>query len=278
MSRALFALRERAGRTQAEVAAAAGINQNDVSRAEHARAIPDPDSRLPRLLDVLNATPDERARILAMARAAQPADVPARTILERGTAHFQARIRDIEDQAERVRSFHPAVVLGVLQTEAYASAVFKDLDDGEERLQSVAERIARGRALLDGSDREWVLLQTEGALRWNFAGAEAMAEQMDQIAAVAHANEHVRLGIIPLMQPARGMLPLHGFHIYNFAGRRYRRDPLMAQVGTHSGTALLGEVGANQYVPLFAQLEQIAVFGHQADELLERIAADYRSL
>ena len=50
------------------------------------------------------------------------ARLPARSIIQRGTDHFQQRIRDIEEHAVCIRGFAPAAVFGVFQTEAYASA------------------------------------------------------------------------------------------------------------------------------------------------------------
>jgi hypothetical protein len=140
----------------------------------------------------------------------------------------------------------------------------------------VAQRLERRRLLLDGSDRRWVLLQAEGALRWNFAGAEVMAAQLDHIAQVVRASERIRVGIIPAMRltPAQ---PLTGFHIYDFAERKYRRDLRMGIVGTHSGTAVLGEAEVNRtYLPLFELLASSAVYDDGAHELLGRIADDHR--
>jgi transcriptional regulator with XRE-family HTH domain len=277
LSRALSALRKAAGLNQIEVAARAGMSQAELSRTENARSIPDPDTTLPRLLCTLGAEADESARIVDMARAARRGVTPARSILERGTAHFQSRIRDIEDQAELVRGFHPTTILGVLQTQAFAESVFRGYVSEEEAAKSVAERIARHRAMLDGSERRWVLIQTEGALTWNLAGAEAMAEQLDHIAHVSRVSDNVRIGIIPAYAPV-DVQPLHGFHVYDFADRRYRRDPLMTQVGTHSGTALLGERDSAEYLARFERLEQLAVFDDEARATLARVAERYRSL
>lgn len=278
LSRALSALRARSGLPQTAVAAAVeGLSQAELSRIENARSVPDPNGLLPRLLTALDASPAERDRILEMARSARRAIIPARTILESGTAHFQARIRDIEDQSVLVRGFHPTTVLGLLQTEAYIRAVFTGHVGQDELEASVTARLARSRALLDGSDRRWILVHTEGALRWNLPGPAVMAEQLDHIAAMAQASERLRVGIIPWQATTR-VQPLHGFHIYDFADRRYRRDPRMVLVGTHSGTALLGETDSERYVTLFEQLTEHAVFDHAAADLARKIAEDYRRL
>ena len=57
------------------------------------------------------------------------------------------------------------MVLGQLQTEAYARVVF----DGDEA--AVAERLRRSQLLLGDASRRWVLVQPMGALLWNLGGA-----------------------------------------------------------------------------------------------------------
>lgn len=280
LSRALSALRDRADLNQTQVADAAGLQQSLVSRFESARSIPDSET-LPPLLDALHAKPEDRRHIVELIRkerARKPESLPTRVILERGAASFQQRVYDLEDGAQLVRSFHPTTILGVLQSEAYITAVFKGQVSDDELPRTVARRLERHRLLLNGSDRRWVLLQTEGALQWNFAGAEAMAQQMDSIAEVVGANEHIQVGVIPAMRhtPAQ---PMHGFHIYDFDEIRYRRDLRMGLVGTHSGTAILGEKAVNEdYVPRFEQLEQLAVYGAEARAILIKVADRYREM
>lgn len=280
LSRALSALRDRAHLNQTQVAEAAGLQQSLISRFEHARSIPD-DETLSALLNALRATPEDRRHITELARKARAPmteNLPARVILERGAASFQQRIYDIEEQADLIRSFHPTSVLGVLQTKSYIAPVFKGHVSDEELPHAVARRLQRYELLLDGSARRWVLLQTESALRWNYAGAKAMAEQMNYIAEIIGTNDHIRVGIIPEMRYSPEQV-LHGFHIYDFSEIKYRRGLRMGIVGTHSGTAILGEAAVNQdYVPRFERLERLAVYDDEARDLLARIADDYRSM
>lgn len=279
LSRALSALRERANISQARAAEACGVAQNAISRFETARAVPSPEV-LPPLLDALSASTAERRDITELARKERPKiaeDVPARVVLERGVASFQQRIYDIEEQALLVRSFHASTILGVLQTEPYIVEVFRGFGSEAEQARAVQKRLQRRRLLLDESDRQWVLLQTEGALRWNFAGNDAMAAQMDSIAEMIDSCPRVRVGIIPSMRQVDAQ-PLHGFHVYDFAEDGYRRPARMAQVGTHTGTALLKGGDTKVYVDLFKKLEECAVYGDEAMELLGRIAGEYREM
>ncbi|MGH3604612.1 MAG: Scr1 family TA system antitoxin-like transcriptional regulator [Pseudonocardiaceae bacterium] len=121
--------------------------------------------------------------------------------------------------------------------------------------------------MLDDPSRQWVLLQTEGALWWNLGGSAVMIEQIERIA-TAIDRPNVLLGIIPWQALAR-VLPLHGFHLY---------DHRAVVVGTRSGTAIMGERDVLDYEALFDKLKDLAVFGGAARAALARIADDYRSL
>ncbi|MDQ2707837.1 MAG: hypothetical protein M3Z25_09465 [Actinomycetota bacterium] len=80
--------------------AAVGISQAELSRAETGRGLLETRHELPRLLRVYQVDPDGTKQVLDMARAVGQALLSARAILQRGTAHFQQRRRDIEEQAE----------------------------------------------------------------------------------------------------------------------------------------------------------------------------------
>lgn len=142
--------------------------------------------------------------------------------------------------------------------------VFTQRMTQEQAARSLASRMARHDMLEDPS-RQWVLLQTQGALRWNLGGLTVMVEQIERIT-TATERPPVRLGIIPWQTPAR-VLPLHGFHVYD------RRAVL---VGTRSETAIIGERDVPDYEALFDELEHLAVFDDDAREILQRIAHDYR--
>jgi hypothetical protein len=116
-------------------------------------------------------------------------------ILQRGAHHFQERIRQLDEQSRLVRSFAPTAVLGILQTRAYASVVFTQRMTPQQAAPSLESRMVRHH-MLDDPTRQWVLLQTEGALRWNLGGPAVMVEQIERIA-VAIDRPNVRLGIIP---------------------------------------------------------------------------------
>jgi transcriptional regulator with XRE-family HTH domain len=265
LSRSLHAARRAAGLGQIEAATRAGTSQNKVSRVENGRGLLTP-AEARALLTVYGVHGDERRRIMALVETARAGNVDSRVILQRGAHHFQERIRNLDEQSRLIRSFAPTAVLGILQTSAYARVVFTQRMTEEQAELSIASRMSRHR-MLDDPSREWVLLQTEGALRWNLGGSPVMVEQIERIVAEI-GRPNVRLGILPWHTPAR-VLPLHGFHVY---------DHRAVVVGTRSGTAIIGDDDVSDYEALFGELEQLAVFDGEARTILERIVDDYRAL
>ncbi|MGH3827360.1 MAG: helix-turn-helix domain-containing protein [Pseudonocardiaceae bacterium] len=265
LSRSLYVARRAAGLGQIEAARRAGTSQNKVSRVENGKGLLT-EAEAAALLTAYGVHGDERHRIMTLVAAARAGHIDSRVILQRGAHHFQERVRQLDEQSRLVRSFAPTAALGILQTRSYARVVFTQRMTEDQAAPSIASRVGRHR-MLDDPNRQWVLLQPEGALRWNLGGSAVMVEQIERIAAVID-RPNVRLGIIPWQTPAR-VLPLHGFHLY---------DHRAVVVGTRSGTAIMDERDVPDYAALFAELERLAVFGGEARAVLGRIADDYRSL
>jgi transcriptional regulator with XRE-family HTH domain len=265
LGRSLYEARRAAGLGQVEAAKRARTSQNKISRVENGKGLLT-EAEAAALLTVYSVHSDERRRIMTLVQTARAGHIDSRVILQRGAHHFQERVRQLDEQSRLVRSFAPTAVLGILQTRAYAHIVFTQRMTEEQAAPAIASRMQRHR-MLDDPDRQWVLLQTEGALRWNLGGSAVMVEQIDRIA-TAIDRPNVRLGIIPWWTPAQ-VLPLHGFRLY---------DHRAVVVGTRSGTAIMGERDLLDYEALFGELQHLAVFDDEARELLSRIADDYRSL
>jgi len=181
---------------------------------------------------------------------------------------MQERLRQLELRAVEVRAFSPTVVLGMLQTEGYASVVFGQSTPAADAPKAVAAR-RRRHGDLDDPARRWVLLHTEGALEWALGGPDVMVEQLAAISAVSQ-RPNVRLGVIPARTPAT-VVGLHPFQLHRVP------QGWQAAVGTKDGTALItDEVRVGRYLALFAELEQLAVYDDEARGLLARVADDYR--
>lgn len=272
LSRLLLELRERSGLLQNQVRQQLDVSQRTVSRWESDAATPDVATarKLAQLYKA--ATPDERRRLIELVTTLEPARMDSRLIMQRGkNLHFQDRVREIERSCALVRAYQPGMILGQLQTPAYARAVFTAprpsrpaLADSPDAL--TVSRAGRYRQLTEDTRRRWVLIQTEGALNWAIGSGEDMAAQMDQIAQ-ASSLPHVRVGIIPSRTPSQVFAP-HGFHIY---------DSRAVSIGTRTATALTNDRhDLDDYEYLFGQLEQLAVYGDEARAILARTAKRYK--
>jgi transcriptional regulator with XRE-family HTH domain len=268
LGRTLFEAREAAGVRQADAATAAGVSQNKISRIEHKQGhlLTQPEAAA--LLSLYKVRGEERRRIMAMIEASRTQHVDARVILQKGAHNFQERFRVLAKESRQVRSFVPMAAIGYLQTPAYMRIVFTQRMAEEQTEPSIRNRVDQQRVVVEDPDRQWVMIQTEGALRWNIGGPEVMAEQVDRIAdAIDRPN--VKLGFIPWHKPV-DFLPMTGFHIY---------DQRAVVVGTWSGTAIIrNSEEVEVYEDLFQRVVSLAVFGDEARTELRRIADDYRRL
>lgn len=261
-------LREAAGLGGIEAGRQAGISQSKISKLERRALRPAPDD-VRTLCEVYNASVQQREELVRLAEELR-ADMiePPRVILSRGAHYMQQRIRRLEESATLLRSYQPCMVIGLVQTLAYARLVFgASISPGPEVDQAVAARQERQVTLRDRVPHA-VLIMTEGALRWQAGSPQVMIEQIEAIIAAAELP-NVDLGIIPFSAPAV-IFPRHGFHLY---------DSDAVIVGTETGTATItdGDDVAN-YERMFGQLQDIALMGPDAMPTLERIAADYRAL
>ncbi|MGW1035958.1 helix-turn-helix domain-containing protein [Streptomyces antibioticus] len=108
-------------------------------------------------------------------------------------AHF-AEAAEAESQATAIRQYTPLLIPWLLQTPAYARAVFRAYRPTapEEKLDElVAARMERARILDDPTDPLlWVVLD-EAALRRRTGGPKVMAEALHHIADLARRNRAI---------------------------------------------------------------------------------------
>lgn len=266
LSRTLRQLRIDAGLSGIEAAQRAGLSQPTISRWERGLFVPSPED-VATLAHVYDASVAMRRQLVQMTEDLRAEFTSARVVMHRGAGAAQRRIGRIEATSERVATFHPTMVPGLLQTEAYARTVFSQGITGAALDEMVTARLDRQR-LLTEPGRHFDQVLPEGALRWHADGPSVMVNQIDHIADVAKLPG-VRIGVIPWTTPVR-VFPLHGFDIY---------DRRAAIVGTWTATALLTDQrDVTRYLHLFQELQNLAAFGAAATEILARIADDYREL
>jgi len=264
LGRSLHELRRAAGLNQLAVTARSGLSQSRLSRIERGTSLPT-DAETELLATLYGADSKRRNTLLRLTKDAHAGIRDARLVVQRGnTLALQQRWRRMETNARVLRFYHPAVIHGILQTPRYAAAALRQPAGSDV----VRDRTLRRERMINDPDREYHLLQTEGALRYQVGSAKTMADQIDGIAGLS-SRRHLRLGIIPAttaMEFTAGV----GFHLY---------DNTAVVIGLDVASATLTDsADIRHFRELFDRLEGLAVFHDGARDLLSRIAKDYRGM
>jgi len=265
LSQELRDLRGEARLSGAEAARRAGLTQSKVSRAETGAFLPSEDD-VRALCRVYGADPEVQRRLLEMTRDLREESTSARVILQRGGAWMQQRIGRLETAASRIRTFTPAAVHGLVQTRAYASALFGDSMPPDDIALTVSARLDRQRVLTSG--RHFTFLMAEGSLRWNMGGPHVMVEQLDHLIEVSRMP-NVAIGVIPWTTPAN-VPALHGFTIY---------DSRAILLGTQTATAIMtNRRDVADYEAHWNELAPLAEWEDGARSVIAQAADSYRSI
>jgi transcriptional regulator with XRE-family HTH domain len=259
-------LRRRAGLGGVEAAQRAAISQSKISKLENGRLRADPeDIRI--LCDVYDATSAERDNLVRLATELKSESQLSRVVLTRGAARLQQQIGQLESRANLLRSYQPTMVPGILQTRAYAQLVFSDGLADDDADAAVAARHDRGDSL-DDDTKQFVLIITEGALRWQAGNPHIMTEQLDKIIATSR-RPNVQLGVIPWTTPV-DVFCTHSFHMY---------DSAAVVIGTEVAAGMLAAAeDVAVYARLFERLTAVSSTGDDARRELLRIRNDYQLL
>ncbi|UNO42148.1 helix-turn-helix transcriptional regulator [Streptomyces sp. MST-110588] len=110
----------------------------------------------------------------------------------------------IEAEAQEIRIYHPQVVHGLLQTKAYAEAIFeieKPIEETKTEFNqaNVALRMERKQRVLEREPdpvKLWVILG-EAGLRYLIGGPDVMREQYEEITRLC-SLEHVKIQVLPI--------------------------------------------------------------------------------
>lgn len=260
----LLRLRKAAGLSQTDAAKAAHTTQPTVLRAETGQTVPRADL-VKALCRAYGAPAELRAKLLAMAEEGRAQNMTARTVIQQGGWRMQEKVGLVEQSAARIVNYSPTGIIGLLQTADYIRAMFAATFTADDLERSVVARLER-QSLLD-SEREFVFVQTEGALRWNF-GPPVMAAQMDHLAEVA-ARPNVALGVIPQAT----VTPVPAAEAWSLHDRR------TVIVGTRSGVAFITSTDAiGDYERHLAMLEPYVAWGDDALTVIRRVQADFAAL
>ncbi|MFE6687065.1 Scr1 family TA system antitoxin-like transcriptional regulator [Streptomyces sp. NPDC057743] len=184
--------------------------------------------------------------------------------------HFAA-VAELEQQATLIQYFALTLIPGVLQTDEYASALFRSYwpnYTAEELDEFIVTRTKR-RRILDGPMRPvaWTLLD-EAVLRRCVGGPQAMAEQLRRVADLAESGR-LRLHVLPFDVGAhalqQSLLTLMSFedsapvaYVEGFVTGNLMDDPALVSASQTAYALALGDA--------LSQQESIALVRAAAEE------------
>ncbi|MFE7120943.1 helix-turn-helix domain-containing protein [Streptomyces sp. NPDC057654] len=172
-----------------------GYPHTYLSRVERGEQLPS--AALAEALDDFYGTDGLFSDLLAVAIAAE---VPV----------YGRKVLDEEKRAARIQTFNSSVVPGLLQTEAYTSALFVESmpgKDAEKVALQVNARVHRREVLESQTPPLYWAIMDEAALRRPVGGPAIMAEQIRHTLDVIEKNSAVRIQVLPF---SRGVHPLLG--------------------------------------------------------------------
>lgn len=207
------------------------MSQSKISRIETGKALPTVVD-VQQIIAALGIDDDLARELLDLASVANAEYEDVRTSVRRGLHVRQRELAALENGAQHIRYFLPAMPSGLLQTPEYMRTVMSPPINPIEGdvSRTIALKLERQAVLYDESKRFDFLL-TESAVRWKLCSSLAMAVQLDRIASVSRLP-NVNVGIIPLSAQMADA-PFHTFTVYGaqlvtielFTGRLVLRDP-----------------------------------------------------
>ncbi|MGW0731351.1 helix-turn-helix domain-containing protein [Streptomyces sp. NPDC002851] len=264
LAKQLREIRLDAGLTGEELALRCGWSPSKRSRIENAKTPPsDADVRAwCAACGVESQVPD----LIAANRQADQMYVHWKKLHRHGMRRAQDEVLPLYARTRHFRIYCSNVVPGILQTEAYATALLSTIarfqgtpDDAPE---AAASRIERSNTLHEGGHTFAFLLE-ETVLRYRIGDAETMAGQLGYLLAVM-ALPNVSLGIIPFTAP-RHIWPLEAFYLFD--DHQVSTELLTAEVNVTAPSE------TSVYAHAFAGLSEIAVHGAPARDLITNAVA-----
>jgi transcriptional regulator with XRE-family HTH domain len=266
LAQRLREIRLEAGLSGRAIARTAGWHESKCSRIEHARTPPSADDI--RAWCAACGAEGEIPDLLASLRAADGAYVEWRRLKVTGLRHLQQSYVPLYQSTRRFRSYQPAVIPGFLQTSGYAAALLGSIaathevpDDSPEAAEA---RMDRQRVLYERGN-EFTFLIEEPVLRCRIGDSGVMTAQLYHLAEIMSLPT-VRVGVIP-STARRTVWPLEGFLIF---------DDTTVQVELLSAKVTVTQPREiDLYIRAFAQMQQMAVYGREARQLISTARAEF---
>nr|PZN47348.1 MAG: transcriptional regulator [Actinomycetota bacterium] len=264
-------LREERGLTIEQVAAQIDWHPTKLSRVETGKQAVQP-SEVRGLLEVLDAPPEQRDALIALAREAR---------LRGWWRAFGEAVPDwfavyvgLESEATSLRLYESVFIPGLLQTEDYARAVHRATRVGareEEIDRLVAVRMARQELLhSDKAPQVWMVLD-EAVIRRRVGGPDVMRAQLKRLVE-ASRMPNITLQVLPFSVGAHAGMD-GGFHILTF--EPYADDVVYIEYRTGS-FYLEKKWEIEQYTLVFDHLRAAALPTEASTALISQVADEFQ--
>ncbi|MFJ8471994.1 helix-turn-helix domain-containing protein [Kitasatospora sp. NPDC094011] len=186
-------LRTAAGLSAPEAGALVGMKGPAVSHTEAGRITLNPD-RLETWLDAYGCTDSAYRR--GLAEMGQSNGKGWWSEYEGRVPDLSLDLAELETRATRFDNFETLYIPGLLQSPAYAEAIYKDAYRNGRWDLATAIQFRMDRQQILDSDRQFRFVVHEAALRMQFPGLEAMRAQLAHILSVAE-RPNVTIQILP---------------------------------------------------------------------------------
>jgi Domain of unknown function (DUF5753)/Helix-turn-helix domain len=258
-----------AGLTLRAVAEAAGWHESKSSRIEAAHTRPS-DSDIAAWCRACGAG-HQAADLIAASHAAYSAWTQWRRLERPGLRRAQESVIPLWEATRVFRIYSPCLVPSPLQGEPYIRALLTavrdrrpgPVDDVED---AVGVRVARERVIREPG-RDFAVIVEESVLRHRIGGSGVLRAQLEHLRATM-AVPAVELGIIPFTADRSALRPVEMFFMF---------DDTEVQAELVSGWLRVTQPAEiEMYAQAFTRLSLMAVYGHQARELITRALGELR--
>jgi transcriptional regulator with XRE-family HTH domain len=263
--------RDLAGLSGRELAQRVGISQSKVSRIESGTTVPTA-PEVAAWSEAVAASPETRQLLTTLTESVFTEVDTWRSALA-GRAHMQDDVMQLEGRSERVLSFQPSLVPGLLQTAEYARRVFALFQPPyaeNDLAAALATRLDRQLAIFD-EKKEFCFLITEAALRWRPGPVSQLRAQVDRISSLSTLS-NIRIGLIPSGVPALTSIA-HSFVIFELGDAELRAASdgpgnIVTVEAIHANLTINDPESVALYRARWSLLSQMAIYGDEARAFL----------
>lgn len=197
-------LRVQAGKQQQDIAATTGWSHSKVSRIESGRTKPSANDVRDWVLAVAG-TEQLASELVDLLVEAESEHRSWKSAMRTGQEPVQAGYLELAESSHTIKDFELVAVPGMLQTSAYARAMFGEMIRLHQLTvadvdRAVASRMERQELLY--TDRRFEFLLAQPVLEWLLCPADVMRAQLNRLLPVI-GMPNVRFGILPTHVPLR---------------------------------------------------------------------------